>query len=449
MRIPQGISDCYDFYLKHPDSVSAEEAWATRFAKPINLDSLYAGIPDPQITYLFLGTALAPFGSKVVIEGEFPHSRFFSIQVTPPLNGVEYYAQRQLGTAEVGWVDADIDPLPCHTDPFRIGADRTATDRSYRVEVELTAGDPVALNGDAHVWPHREQGNTRKGATVVYQGPLGFKTIAQTPLAIQGPWNLGAVCLRIYQPDDGTGPLGGVPKPKVWCELPNGERYFVGSNFGPLQARADNTIANRIADTTPNPNFGPSYGWGKSWGVTRSILNGVCLANGWGRADSAQRVREIDLGWTGRGEAQPGAGHCEIHATVNNYISYVGRPVAVPPGHVAVLTGHMPTFPDTRNGEPTMTGGEVRYWSICSIDQDPFPPLPTATANAIVDSDVLLDADRRYVIAYSRDSDRPAIGVECERRHLGELGNAERIGRAGALAERLSRVDLSARTTGT
>jgi len=26
MRIPQGISDCYDFYLKHPDSVSAEEA---------------------------------------------------------------------------------------------------------------------------------------------------------------------------------------------------------------------------------------------------------------------------------------------------------------------------------------------------------------------------------------------------------------------------------------
>lgn len=408
--IPWGISDSYDLYLKHPDSVTAEETWATRFAKPIDLDSLYAGIPDPNVTYLFLGTALAPFGSKMIIEGEFPHARFFSIQVTPPLNGTEYYAQRQFGTAEVGWADVDIDPLPGHTNPFRIGADRNATDRGYRVEVDLTTGDPVALNGDAHVWPYRQQGNTRKGAMLVYQGPLGFKTVAQTPLpaAQQGPWNLGAVWIRIYQPDSALGPLGGVPMPKVWCELADGTRYFIGSNFTPLQARADMTIANRVTNTQPNPNFGPAYGWSKSWGVTRSILNGVCLSNGWSRADSAQRVREIDLGWTGRGEFQPAPGNYEIHATVNNYIAYLGRPVAVPPGHVAVLTGRMPTFPSTVGGEPLMTGGEVRYWSIIGLDQDPLSPLPATTANAIVDSDVLLDSDRRYVIAYSRDTDRPA-----------------------------------------
>jgi hypothetical protein len=99
--IPKGIEDSKHFYLKNPDQVTDAETWAIRLAKPINKDSLYAGIPDPKVTYLFLGTALAPFGSKLVIEGEFPHCRFFSIQATPPLNGKEYYAQRQFGTAEV------------------------------------------------------------------------------------------------------------------------------------------------------------------------------------------------------------------------------------------------------------------------------------------------------------------------------------------------------------
>ncbi len=75
--IPQGIEDSQNFYLKHPDSVTLAETWAVRFAKPINKDSLYAGIPDPKVTYYFLGTALAPFRSKMIVEGEFPHARFF------------------------------------------------------------------------------------------------------------------------------------------------------------------------------------------------------------------------------------------------------------------------------------------------------------------------------------------------------------------------------------
>jgi hypothetical protein len=192
--IPDGIADSRDFYLKHPDSVSATETWAVRYAKPINKDSLYAGIPDPKITYLFLGTALAPFASKLVIEGEFPHCRFFSLQISPPLNGTEYYAQRQFGTAEVSVVDADIEPLPGHTNPFRLGANRNAVNRSYRYEFDLTTGDPVTLNDSAHQYPYREHGiNKRSGALLVYQGPLGHKTIAGTPLPTieQGDWNLG------------------------------------------------------------------------------------------------------------------------------------------------------------------------------------------------------------------------------------------------------------------
>lgn len=170
-----------------------------RYAKPINKDSLLAGIPEPRVTYLFLGTALAPFGSKLIIEGEFPHCRFFTIQISPPLNGLEYYAQRQFGTAEVSMVDADIDPLPGHTNPFRVGANRNAINRSYHVEFDLCTGDPVSLNGTAHVYPYRSNSNVRKGAMMVYQGPLGYKTIVGTalPTEQQGDWNLGALWIRI------------------------------------------------------------------------------------------------------------------------------------------------------------------------------------------------------------------------------------------------------------
>jgi F5/8 type C domain len=75
---------------------------------------------------------------------------------------------------------------------------------------------------------------------------------------------------------------------------------------------------------------------------------------------------------------------------------------------VVVLTGKLPTFPATRNGEATMTRGQVRYWSICGIDQDPLSPLPATTINAITDDDVTIDNQRNYVIAYSRTADRPA-----------------------------------------
>jgi hypothetical protein len=403
--IPQGISDSKNFYLKDPDSATAAETWAYRFAKPINKDSLLGGIPDPKITYLFLGTALAPFGSKMIVEGQFPHCRFFSLQVSPPLNGVEYYAQRQYGTAEISVADADIEPLPGHTNPFKMGANRNATLRSYRMEFDLTTGNPTTLNDTGHIYPYRKNVNNRKAGMMVYQGPLGHKTITGAALPVPGDWDLGCLWVRIYEPDNTVNALGGVPMPKVYFQLPNGKKYFIGSDFSALQRRGDTTTPNRVTETQPNVNFGASYGWGKSWGITRSMLNGVCLYNNW--RDSTARVREIDLGWTGRGEFQPAPGNIEPHATTNNYISYVGRPVAIPSGMVAVLTGKLPAFPSTKNGEAIMTGGDVRYWSIIGIDQDPLSPLPATTANAITDDEVKIDANRNYVIAYSRAIDKP------------------------------------------
>lgn len=404
--IPKGITDSKNFYLTHPDSLSDTQTWAVRYAKPIKKDSLFIGIPDPRFTYLFLGTALAPFGSKMIVEGQFPHARFFSMQISPPLNGEQYYSQRQFGTAEVSIVDVDIEPLPGHVNPYRVGALRNAEKRSYRMEFDLVTGNPTTLNDSAHIYPYRKKTNNRKGALLVYQGPLGSKTLVGTPIVEHnGEWNLGCLWLRIYSPDDNTDVLGGVPMPKVYFELPNGVRYCIGSDFSQLQMRADKTTPNRVEISQPNPIFGPQHGWSKSFGITNGILNGIAQSNGWYHLKES--IRKIELGWTGRGYNQPSPGNIEPHATTNNYISYVGRPVTVPPGMVAVLTGKLPTFPSTRNGEPLMTSADVRYWSIIGIDQDPFSSAPSSTVHGIADDEMLLDASRNYVLAYSRTNDRP------------------------------------------
>lgn len=404
--IPEGISDSKNFYLKTPALTTAAETWATRFAKPINKDSLYGGIPDPNVTYLFLGTALAPFGSKLVVEGEFPHCRFFSFQITAPLSGEEYYAQRQFGAAEVAIADVDIEPLPGHVNPFRVGANRNAANRSYRLEFELTTGDPLVLNPQAHQYPYRHPSNTRAGSMLVYQGPLGHKTVVGTPLPDPGDWNLGALWVRIYRPDDAKGPLGGVPMPRVYFELPDGTRYFIGSDFSTLQQRADFSMPNRVSPARQNSNFGPALGWGKSYSISRSLFNGIAQANNW--THLRPNIRALDLGWTGRGEDQPAPRNMEPHATTNNYVSYVGRSMVIPAGYVGVLTGKMPTFPATRGGNPVMEAGMVRYWSIIGIDQEPFSQNPASTVHAIMDEEVILDSARNYVIAYSSAADRPA-----------------------------------------
>jgi hypothetical protein len=405
--IPQGIIDNKNFYLKHPDSVAPTEAWAIRKSRPINHDSLLGGLPDPNVTYLLLGPSLAPFGSKLIIEGEFPYCRFFSIQVSAPLDGKTYTATRYFGAAEVSIADADIEPLPGHTNPFRAGANRRAPNRRYRMTFNLTKGDAVALNNGAFTPPYRGVSNERAASLLVYQGPWGEKDFFGTPKANGGKWDVGNVWLRIYAPDKDKDALGGVALPKIWYELPDGRKYFIGADFTPLLERANITMQARVTNTTPNVNSTPAEGWYKSFGIVRSILNGACIANGWDRPNHAGRVNAVDLGVTGRGENQAAPGNYEPHATTNNYASYLGRSLTVQKGMVAVLTGRLPQTPRTRNGQGTMERAQLRYWSICSYDNSIEAKVPGSAVNGIMDEELTLDNNRNYIIAYSRADDKP------------------------------------------
>ncbi|MEO0377483.1 MAG: hypothetical protein AAF329_23350 [Cyanobacteria bacterium P01_A01_bin.17] len=172
--IPPGVDtkEFGNFRLVRPEDISADEQWAIRPAEEINLNATWGYFPDPQATYLVLPTLFAPFGSQVIIEGEFPHARFFDIQITPSFHP-EAYRYRGFGVGEVPIVDADIEPLPGNVNPFRVGADRTASNRRYQVTFDLKIGNPVDLNSAFRPPYYRAAGNRRVGGAIGYQGPWG------------------------------------------------------------------------------------------------------------------------------------------------------------------------------------------------------------------------------------------------------------------------------------
>ncbi|MDV7401321.1 hypothetical protein RZS08_58430, partial [Arthrospira platensis SPKY1] len=96
-----------------------------------------------------------------------------------------------------------------------------------------------------------------------------------------GEFNLGCLWARIYAPDDNTDELGGVPMPKVHFELPDGTKYFIGSDFSALVNRGSATYPNRDVISQPNQFFGPNHGWSKSFSISGGILSGIAQSNGW------------------------------------------------------------------------------------------------------------------------------------------------------------------------
>src|SRR6202011_1193234 len=79
--------------------------------------------PDSHTDYP-VSTDTIPAGGKIVLRGQFPHSRFFSLT-----------ASSTLGVLRGHLYDDQIKPDPGSTNPFLPGADRNAKHRSYTVTV--------------------------------------------------------------------------------------------------------------------------------------------------------------------------------------------------------------------------------------------------------------------------------------------------------------------------
>lgn len=407
--LPQGYdnNDFQTFTLVRPENITARDQWAVREAEEINFAGLRGSFPDPHCTYGLLPTMLVPFGGKVIVEGNFPYCRFFDLQISPSFHPEAYRYNGYTGVGEVPIVDADIEPLPGSQNPFRVGANRRAIRRRYRVEFEMAFGNPAETNPQAFRPPYyRANGNRRIGGAIQYQGAWG--EAGNRPWGHgRGLWDVGSLWLRYYAPDKDKGAFAGVGLPKITYQLADGRQFYIQADLSRFDARVNKRKP--VQWTLPeNPTGanGAGEGWNTQPGIFRVIVAG--FARGTGLADQAY-VRALDKGVAGRGEDLPAPGNFEPSATSCTYINYLVRGMSIDWGKVIVITGKLPTFPKTRDGERIMTAAQARYWSLTTYD----PAFPDAEGyggaaiTSVMDDELVLDEQNRYIIVYSWSWTRP------------------------------------------
>lgn len=361
--------------------------------------------PDPHATYLKL-IFLAPLGAKLHLEGDFPHARFMDYQILTPVD-IEHPVTGQMGICEVPIVDVDIDPDPGHINPFRVGADRTARNRHYHITFELKMGNAVALNPKAMIAPqYRGPGNTRVGGPFAFTGHIGRNVIVPSLL-----W------LRIFAPDRGAGPYGGVDWPKATLELFTGEKFWITCDKS-LAVKLQTEPVPRVTTPPmePYPFIGPGLGWFKMFGIVNLTAEARAYyqSRPWGPQDPAEaraRVRHMLRLIFNQGPDATPPGNYGNAATECNYTAYLSRPMNLGARKVIVLTGKLPLAPRTRNGEKVMEGGEVRYFSFThqlGANTEFNRGYYGTPYGSLMDDEIVVNENREYVIVFSRPGDRPA-----------------------------------------
>jgi len=411
-RLPQGLlpptidsPKTHHWTLMQPEEVDPGEQWYVLPAHEVDPEykKLTMHGVDHHVTYAKL-LFVASLESRLLVEGDFPHARFMDFEILQPFDP-QHPASGWMGeTPEVPMVDVDIEPDPGHVNPFRVGADRNATKRHYHLTFELRAGNAVELNGQAMKSPeYRAPGNTRVG------GPFGFA----------GPWGGGGLTpsilwLRIYAPDKGTEPSGGVSLPQVVLQLPSGERFWLQPDASLAIERQTTLVAAGYEPPgEPYPFQGSGQGWFKIFGLglIRAETRAYVASAPWGPRNPTRARQMIRQGFELLFNRGPGAtppGNYESSATACNYNSFLTRNFRLGSGKVYAMTGRLPRTPRTRDGEPVMTGGEARYWSISHYGRGEGDQYSHAVHyGGLMDDEIITTEEGDYVIVYSLPEDRP------------------------------------------
>lgn len=287
-----------------------------------------------------------PRGGYLEFHGWFPHARYTS------------YTTYGDGLKSIdGLADSSIVPDRGSSNPFTPGADRTVAQREYTVK--LVAGGPPASG--------------REPNTLYNDSPDGTKS---------GGSN-ARVSLRIYAPDIGTGRQGGVPLPEITSVGADGTRSKMGECTDPgiPDPGAYETISNSgSGEPLPATGIGAQDPpvWHRFTNVESSLVESV------GGDPTLTDERFPEGGW---GD------------TPDN--RYVSTRYSSKYGQVLAFRAKAPTFPRTRNGEPVMGSGQVRFWSMCTYGHS------TSWYGCRQDDEFPVDAAGFYTVVISTAAARP------------------------------------------
>lgn len=438
-----------------------------------------------------------PEGTRILLEGDFPYARYFSIcmgaptdmpRQFPPPPGWASVTGDGGGLAEIVIADVDIVPDPGSINPFIPGADRTAKNRHYHLTFELRNGNAAALNTfsghDVTTPPHRAPGNLRVGGTFKFNRnsekidpttgkPFGYRGsyiwvrytlpdrfdkyagVKPPVIRIQFPGEepvLAPITREIPTSEAGLlDPYGIADNPALGDADGRSKKEFEG--YLELQKRAMGSVGAAGArgarhlpmiwevfnrrhgrEVLPEPELtlnvgdpGYSIRWLTLYQDWRQGKYPADKYLGWG---FTKRVAELTYERYGVGAGRPPPRNRIMGSDHNVQTSYVQVPVSIGAGKLVVITGKAPRTPRTLHGNARMEEADLRYWNLTLQGGGDAGNnrLRLTAVGDLIDEDVVLDKNRRYMIVIGADEDRPANataenGITWRRWPLGNMLN--------------------------
>ena len=299
-----------------PDNYLAQ--WLMSWPTALGIGDLKANYPghfykvDPSI--------------EMVIEGEYPHCRYFSFVAHDMKN-------RTIATLH----DSDIAPDQGSVNPFLPGADWNAPNRRYTLIIRFTA--PPAGTGPAVMrGPQTARGN------ILYAGLQADGT----------PNQAGLLVYRRYLPSQGYDVNGGVPMPKIY-----------------YRKVSDQSLVKPISKTEQGILF---------LRAMRYVLRRTGESKQW--ADKAHKAGSASskgqpLQWR----------RSPVVGAENPDTVYLFARVNPDPDKLLLMRWKAPTFPDTWHGHGLTGKEEVRYWSMCFAPKSTMTKFTLADAEAVINPD--------------------------------------------------------------
>ncbi len=324
--------------------------------------------PDANV-YYWAAVFTMPEGSKLTLNAEFAHSRYQSL--------ISY---DEKGVPQQSLADYLIKPEKGAVNPYRIGADRQFEQRDFKVEVLPVAPDKS------------------KETIGTYQERAVFNKTSNTIAAPINKTGQQILLYRIYLPDEGTAPTGGVSLPTPELTLKSGK---VLNGEEACNALNTNAMAKISADAIGIP-----------VSKYRMLVSQPDKPDTWPAKEKPEWHIQLDrkaLLGIYTGEIDPDARRSEGGFFPNLDNQYVRTVINRRHGKVLMLRGKMPTTPRTYYGDEKAQGDtDMRYWSICSNQSF----ANTRVNDCLFDEEVPLDKNGFYTIAVSRAEDRPRNAVK-------------------------------------
>ncbi len=396
------------------------------------------GEPPDNTYYLWRFDRPVPEGTKILIEGDFPHARMMSFQVCAPWNNKAIVSSDGSGLPEVHLLDEDIVPDPGHSNPFLPGADRNAKRRHFHITFELRDGDPAILNPKAVLPPYRAPGNLRYGCTgTVAPGSVFGADKTHGPV----------VYMRMYLPDRYE-PYGGVEPPVIRLQFP-GQNPMLAPISRSMPVNLRKFVEGYSLEENPAGDNGLSLKEEEAKRALRQYAKAATTAQPTNAASGARRIiplspdgtislyKTFQTPWLvtylkdyindpegcrtklprryryAFGDMGPEAsppGNDEHVSNHHSFNTYMGSAANLAPGELLVFRGKAPITPRTLNGDAKMgSSDQLRYWNFTL--QTGTPTRLTPVIN-ITDETVALDKNGRYLIVIGRERDRPPNATE-------------------------------------